>query len=129
MEARGELTQDFLGQRLAGLYRRGTELSTFHVKKAYGALLCMGESEKRKDGCGTGGLFDALIAAYLLNPLKSDYAVEDVAGEYLGRMMRGKEAAVRQTVLAGSHGAKAGGVSFLCGAGGADLFLVEKKTG
>ena len=91
LEARGELTQDFLGQRLAGLYRRGTELSTFHVKKAYGALLCMGESEKRKDGCGTGGLFDALIAAYLLNPLKSDYAVEDVAGEYLGRMMPGRK--------------------------------------
>ncbi len=28
--------------------------------------------------------FDLLVAAYLLNPLKSDYAPEDIAGEYLG---------------------------------------------
>ncbi len=28
--------------------------------------------------------FDLLVAAYLLNPLKNDYAPEDIAGEYLG---------------------------------------------
>lgn len=28
--------------------------------------------------------FDLLVAAYLLNPLKSDYALEDIANEYLG---------------------------------------------
>lgn len=28
--------------------------------------------------------FDILVAAYLLNPLKNDYTVEDIAGEYLG---------------------------------------------
>lgn len=28
--------------------------------------------------------FDLLVAAYLLNPLKNDYALEDIAGEYLG---------------------------------------------
>lgn len=28
--------------------------------------------------------FDLLVAAYLLNPLKNDYTLEDIAGEYLG---------------------------------------------
>ncbi len=34
--------------------------------------------------------FDVLIAAYLLNPLKSDYDLEAVASEYLGRMIPGR---------------------------------------
>ncbi len=91
LEAAGELTEEFLRRELAGLYRSGAGLSTFHVKKAYAALLCGGETVERKEGCGTGGLFDVLIAAYLLNPLKNDYAVEDVAGEYLGRMIPGRK--------------------------------------
>ena len=32
-------------------------------------------------------MFDVLIAAYLLNPLKSDYTIEDIAGEHLELMM------------------------------------------
>ena len=34
-------------------------------------------------------IFDCLIAAYLLNPLKSDYDVEDVAGEHLSLVIKG----------------------------------------
>lgn len=34
--------------------------------------------------------FDVLIAAYLLNPLKSDYDIESIAGEHLGLMIPGK---------------------------------------
>ena len=35
--------------------------------------------------------FLGLFAAYLLNPLKNDYAIEDVSGEYLGRMIPGRK--------------------------------------
>ncbi len=37
----------------------------------------------------TRNIFDCKIAAYLINPLKSDYKIEDVAGEYLNARLRG----------------------------------------
>lgn len=43
---------------------------------------------KDQDSCGTKTLFDVLIAAYLLNPLKNDYEPEDIAKEQLDRMIR-----------------------------------------
>lgn len=38
-------------------------------------------------GAVSGSCFDVIVAAYLLNPLKSDYNYEDVAREYLGIMI------------------------------------------
>ena len=38
----------------------------------------------------TENLFDILIAAYLLNPLKNDYEPSDIAAEYLGLMIPGR---------------------------------------
>ena len=38
-------------------------------------------------GVKCGGCFDVIVAAYLLNPLKSDYDYEDVAREHLGLMI------------------------------------------
>ncbi len=35
----------------------------------------------------TGHFFDVLIAAYLLNPLKNDYEITDIANEYLSEMI------------------------------------------
>ena len=72
-------------------YQSRIALSAFGIKKTYEALLCEGENTGRQEGCGTKGLFDVLIAAYLLNPLKNDYAIEDVSGEYLGRMIPGRK--------------------------------------
>ena len=40
---------------------------------------------QRKDNC-----FDATVAAYLLNPLKSDYTYEDVAREQLDLILEDK---------------------------------------
>lgn len=37
----------------------------------------------------TNALFDCKIAAYLMNPLKSDYEIADVANEYLGVTLQG----------------------------------------
>ena len=36
-------------------------------------------------------IFDVKIAAYLLNPLKNDYAYEDIAKDYLDLMVPSKE--------------------------------------
>ena len=36
-------------------------------------------------------MFDAGLAAYLLNPLKSEYTYDDIAKEYLGEMLPAKE--------------------------------------
>ena len=37
------------------------------------------------------GIFDLTIAAYLLNPLKSEYSYDDVAKEYLGEQFPSRE--------------------------------------
>lgn len=116
--AEGFLTGAYLRDRLAELYRKGVSISAFHVKKSYGMLLAGGEPagqdpqpgtacekgrtgrdvradasvEKRADGDdASSALFDVLIAAYLLNPLKNDYAIEDVAAEYLGLTIPGRK--------------------------------------
>ncbi|MBQ7839514.1 MAG: DNA polymerase I [Lachnospiraceae bacterium] len=97
LKAEGFLTARYLCGQLAELYRKGTKLSTFHVKKTWEALL---EDESPKDAsdkgatrgsCGAEGVFDVLIAAYLLNPLKNDYAIEDISQEHCGKAMQGRK--------------------------------------
>ena len=80
------MTAQWLCSQLSDLYLAGIDLSTFEIKKAYPALLS--NEEKDPDSCGTKTLFDVLIAAYLLNPLKNDYGPEDIAKEQLDRMIR-----------------------------------------
>ena len=99
LRAEGFVTAQWLCGQLSGLYKKGVRLSTFHMKKAYGALLSGGEREAAARAgtaldsvrCGTETLFDVLIAAYLLNPLKNDYEPEDVANEYLGISLQSRK--------------------------------------
>lgn len=56
-------------------------LSTFDIKKEY----CVLDEDK------TDRYFDVLIASYLLNPLKNDYEIEDIALEQLGLIIPGKK--------------------------------------
>lgn len=56
------------------------KIATFDIKKEYAYL--SQDSTKR--------YFDILIGAYLLNPLKSDYDIESIASEHLGRMVPGQ---------------------------------------
>ena len=61
------------------------KLSVFDIKKLYGWI--GGDYDARGDVMHpyrAERYFDILLAAYLLNPLKNDYAPEDVANEYLG---------------------------------------------
>ncbi len=70
----GITTERFLG-KLRALCKKDVALAGFQIKDYYAYLGEEVETER---------LFDVLIAAYLLNPLKSDYQIEDIAGEYLG---------------------------------------------
>lgn len=54
-----------------------TKIATFDIKKEYAYLL-------QED---TECYFDVLIGAYLLNPLKSDYSITDIASEHLDMML------------------------------------------
>ena len=58
----------------------GGRISTFDIKRQYGYL----QQET------TDNYFDILIAAYLLNPLKSDYDPESIAAEHLNLMIPGR---------------------------------------
>ncbi len=47
--------------------------------------------EEFRDGIRLDGIMDVLLGAYLLNPLKNDYEPEDIAAEYLGETLEGRE--------------------------------------
>lgn len=79
LPAQDELTGGFLAEELFKLSGQG-ELSTFDIKSRYRYLA------RTETDC----YFDILIAAYLLNPLKSDYDIESIAGEHLGLMIPGR---------------------------------------
>ena len=77
----GFLTKEYLTDKLKNLVKKGVKLSTFQIKNQYGYL----ESDE------TERFFDVLIAAYLLNPLKNDYSIEDIANEQLGLMIQSRQ--------------------------------------
>lgn len=58
-------------------------LICFDLKNLYPFLDV--EEEELTDGIHMEGIQDLLLGAYLVNPLKSDYMPEDIAGEYLHR--------------------------------------------
>ncbi|NLL77933.1 MAG: DNA polymerase I [Clostridiales bacterium] len=76
IRAEGFLKKEYLMDKLSSLAGK-VKLVTFDIKNKYKYI----ETDK------TDNLFDILIAAYLLNPLKNDYEPEDVANEYLGLMI------------------------------------------
>ena len=76
MPVGGFMTEGYFAGKLSDLAKHTTVIG-FHLKPQYALY----EAEDTKN------FFDVLIAAYLLNPLKSDYTIEDVANEYLGQMI------------------------------------------
>ncbi len=59
-------------------------VSVFDVKNDYGDLVSEENDKNLSSYDITKNIFDCKIAAYLMNPLKSDYDTADIAGEYLG---------------------------------------------
>ena len=83
-----EITQEFLVKELADLIS-SIQHDTSEDRQLIGFLL-------KNDYCyyaplNSRGLFDVQLAAYLLNPLKNDYKMDDIANEYLDFSMPLKE--------------------------------------
>lgn len=82
----GLVTAQYLQNKIAQLSESGAcRLSLFDSKRQY-SFLEAAESVNKSDVLRPyreRRYFDILVAAYLLNPLKNDYTVADIAGEYL----------------------------------------------
>ena len=74
--AEGFLTKEYLCDKLSEL-AISTKMVTFDIKSQY----------KYMKAVSGRGCFDVLIGAYLCNPLKNDYSIEDIANEYLNLMI------------------------------------------
>lgn len=76
-----DAVEGLLRQSISDMMRAGKNIVTFDVKNQYRYLenqTCIEHPE---------AFFDAGIAAYILNPLKNDYQIEDIANEYLGMLV------------------------------------------
>ena len=74
IEASGFLTGEYLAEKTKNLCARGKVTWVLDLKEML-PYLRMEETE---------GVYDAGVAGYLLNPLKSAYVYDELAGEYLG---------------------------------------------
>ena len=72
----GFLTQEYLKDKMTQLGAQ-CRLSCGDIKSGYDYL----------NSCETERFFDIILAAYLLNPLKNDYVIADVANEHLGLLI------------------------------------------
>ncbi len=81
---------DYLFGKLSVLATKVKTFSMCGLKEYLPCLIKKGDGKEEKENGVTGAgpdpenAFDVIVAAYLLNPLKSDYDYEDVAREYLG---------------------------------------------
>ena len=90
----GMVTAAYLRNRLTALNRDELcKLTTFGIKGIYDKIEDSESDSMWRTAEGKQDVlrpyrdrryFDILVATYLLNPLKSDYQVEDIAEEYLG---------------------------------------------
>jgi len=76
IEKSGFLTKDYLTGHLSTL-KQQTHIAGFYIKGIYDYLKTQ----------SSDGLFDIQLAAYLLNPLKNDYHMDDIANEFLEWMI------------------------------------------
>jgi len=82
-KANEDLTSDVLVALLTD--SKASEYITLNLKPQ---LKWLGMIEKKQNGSiGLENLFDGVIAAYLLNPLKGDYPYEDIAKDYANLMI------------------------------------------
>lgn len=85
----GIVTAKYLTGKISDLCEEKLcKLNIFDIKKSYGQIAVTSDADALQhdvmEPYREQRYFDILLAAYLLNPLKNDYAVEDVANEYLG---------------------------------------------
>lgn len=78
----GFVTEEYLASTLQKLKesfsKNHKKMATFDAKTSYRLF----------EDDDVEAIFDVKLAAYLLNPLKSEYSIDDVANEYLGIMLK-----------------------------------------
>ena len=79
------ITENYLLQEITELSKYVRTLSMFHVKDSLKYI-----ENVKQEAC-----FDAIIASYLLNPLKNDYEFSDVAREQLDILIDDKKESVQ----------------------------------
>lgn len=80
IKSEGLVTAGYLADKMKQLGQKA-RLVCGDVKRTYSFLQCD----------RTERFFDVILGAYLLNPLKNDYTLEDVANEHLGLMIPEKK--------------------------------------
>lgn len=84
IESGGAISAGFLKKQIEQLLlSESVSVSVFDVKNDYEDMISAENDRKLSSDALTRQLFDCKIAAYLINPLKSDYEIADVAEEYL----------------------------------------------
>jgi len=76
----GDITKEYLFAQIEEIASKVATFSMFDLKEQLTTITI-----QKPENC-----FDMTLAAYLLNPLKSDYTYEDVAREYLDMMLEDK---------------------------------------
>ena len=79
-------------------------------------LAALGLLERQENGnIALSDLFDGVLAAYLLNPLKNEYPYEDIAKDYLGQMVPSKADLLgKQTIEQAMKNAPEAFLSYVC---------------
>lgn len=91
IEAQGFVTKGYLLQELqACLKHENVILLSYDIKNKFRYF----EIDGLEDRC-----FDLYLAAYLLDPLKNEYDVEDLANGLLGKMIPGKKQLFNKTTM------------------------------
>ena len=114
----GLVTASYLCDRLMKLAKSGScRMNLFDSKKQYPFIEGPVETGEKDvmEPYRERRYFDVLLAAYLLNPLKNDYAIEDVANEYLGLTIPDKNQVCGKSGYAEAYGQDAKAVmEFAC---------------
>ncbi|MDD6347894.1 MAG: DNA polymerase I [Lachnospiraceae bacterium] len=76
-----DLTEAGILETVSAICGKAAEIASCHMKLTAGLIGLPGQAD----------LFDAVVAAYLLNPLKSDYDYADIAAEYLAQTLPSPE--------------------------------------
>lgn len=106
----GLVTPQYLCGQLTRLNNENLcKLSVFDIKRIYGYIEGKSDRENEQEDVmrpyREEHYFDILLAAYLLNPLKNDYAVEDIASEYLGLTIPDRNQVCGKAAYADVYGA------------------------
>lgn len=103
LKQEGFLTEEYLKGKLCELSEK-TELAAFDIKKQYGYI-------SREE---TEHYFDVLIGAYLLNPLKNDYEIEDIASEHLNLLLKSRKERFEKESLVKAAGRQEDFLKYAC---------------